>query len=198
MTAPRAALPRAGLGPYAESFIRLNETVLSALGAHLKVFASSNGAVVRVVPGARVGAVPSRSAQTGHVAGGFIVKPHFDWAGMGRVLVETRWATSPELLDLPLVPGSGREVPPWVLAGPVLARIEALVRSLKRGHRAEGTVLSHPRGRIVWPSHVGQSMGTAAGAAARGHTPRDRGLRLTSGGTGARRWAGTGRPTLGS
>lgn len=112
MTAPRAALPRAGLGPYAESFIRLNETVLSALGAHLKVFASSNGAVVRVVPGARVGAVPSRSAQTGHVAGGFIVKPHFDWAGMGRVLVETRWATSPELLDLPLVPGSGREVPP--------------------------------------------------------------------------------------
>jgi len=92
------------------------------------------------------------------VAGGFIVKPRFDWAGMGQVLVETGWAASPEFLDLPLVPGSGREVPPWVLAGPVLARIEALLRSLKRGYREEEAVLRHPRGRILWPRYVSESL----------------------------------------
>ena len=60
-------------------------------------------------------------------------------------------AASPEFLSLPLVPGSGREVPPWVLAGPVLARIEALLRSLRRGYREEEAFLRQPRGRIVYP-----------------------------------------------
>ena len=147
-----------GWGAYAESFVRLNEAALGALDARLEVFASADGAPVRVVPGGRVGAVPLRSAQTGHVAGGFIVKPRFEWAGMGRVLVETGWAASPEFLDLPLVPGSGREIPPWVLAGPVLTRIEALLRSLKRGYRDEEEVLRHPRGRIVWPRYLAESM----------------------------------------
>lgn len=154
--APQSREP--GWGAYAEPFIRLNEPALAALDARLEVVASSQGASVRIVPGGRVGAVPLRSAQTGHVAGGFIVKPRFDWAGMGRVLVETGWAAAPDFLELPLVPGSGREVPPWVLAGPVLTRIEALLRSLKRGYRQEEAVLRHPRGHIVWPRYVSESL----------------------------------------
>ncbi len=58
-----------GWGPYAEPFIRLNQVALAALDARLQVTASSDGASVRIVPGGRVGAVPLRSAQTGHVAG---------------------------------------------------------------------------------------------------------------------------------
>ncbi len=147
-----------GWGPCAEPFIRLNRAALAALDARFEVAAASGGTSVRILPGGRVGAVPLRSAQTGHVAGGVIVKPRFDWAGIGQILVETGWAASPEFLELPLVPGSGREVPPWVLAGPVLARIEALLRSLRRGYRQEEAVLRHPRGRILWPRYLSESL----------------------------------------
>lgn len=147
-----------GWGPFVEPFVRLNQEALASLEARLEVVPSSGGAAVRIAPGGRVGAVPLRSAQTGHVAGGFIVKPRFDWAGMGRVLLETGWAASPEFLSLPLVPGSGREVPPWVLAGPVLARIEALLRSLRRGYREEEAFLRQPRGRILWPRYLNEAL----------------------------------------
>jgi len=147
-----------GWGPFVEPFVRFNQEALATLEARLEVVPSSGGAAVRIAPGGRVGAVPLRSAQTGHVAGGFIVKPRFDWAGMGRVLLETGWAASPEFLSLPLVPGSGREVPPWVLAGPVLARIEALLRSLRRGYREEEAFLRQPRGRIVWPRYLTEGL----------------------------------------
>jgi len=148
----------AGWGPFVQAFVRLNKPALDTLDTAIEVAPSSYGAAIRLAPGGRVGAVPLRSAQTGHVAGGFVVKPRFDWAGMGRVLVETGWAASPEFLDLPFVPGSGREIPPWVLAGPVLARLEALLRALKRGYRVEEAVLRHPRGRILWPRYLAESL----------------------------------------
>jgi hypothetical protein len=67
--------------------------------------------------------VPLRSAQTQSVVGGLVIRPRFESAGVGRVLHETGWAAAPEFLDLSLVPGSGREIPPSVLAGPVISRL---------------------------------------------------------------------------
>src|SRR5262249_51535374 len=119
---------------------------------------SDAGVQLMLCPGGRAGAIPLRSAQTGHVAGGFLVKPRFGWAGVGRVLVSTGWAAAPEILDGPLVPGSGREVPPWILAGPVLRRLTELLRSLRRGYRPEEQVLGKPRGKIVWSRYVSESL----------------------------------------
>jgi len=147
-----------GWGQYAEAFVRLNQASLTALDVQVEMAPGPGGAAIRLVPGGSAGAVPLRSAQTGHVASGFIVKPRFGWAGTGRVLSETGWAASPRFLDLPLVPGSGREIPPWVLAGPVLMRLQALLGSLRRAYREEEAVLQHPRGRILWPRYLNESM----------------------------------------
>ena len=105
-------------------------------------------------PGGRAGAIPSLSAQTGHVASGFLVEPRFGWSGVGRVLVATGWAGAPEILDFPMVPGSGREVPPWVLARPVLHRLAQLLRTSHCGYRIEERVMQKPRGQIVWGRYV--------------------------------------------
>ena len=146
-----------GWGPYAETFLRFNSESLHALDVQPEVSSSSSGMVVRLLPGERAGAIPLRSGLTGQVTGGLIVKPRFEWAGVGQVLNETGWHAAPDFLDLPMVPGSAREVPSWVLAGPVLARLETLLRSLSPGYRQTEEVLLRPRGRVIWTRYLGDS-----------------------------------------
>lgn len=113
---------------------------------------------IRVTPCGKAGAIPLRSAQTGRVVGGLLVSPRFGWSGVGRVLVETGWPALPEFLPLPMVPGSGREVPPWVLAGPVLARLELMLRRMQRGYQQREAVLGSPRGRILCNRYISESL----------------------------------------
>ena len=146
-----------GWGPFADRFLRLNESALQALDIQPEVAAGSQGVILRLHPAGRAGAVPLRSAQSGLVAGGLVVRPRFGWTGVGRVLAETGWHASPQFLDLPLVPGSGREVPPWVLAGPVLTRLAELLGRLRKGYREATEVLRQPRGTILWAEYVSGS-----------------------------------------
>ena len=117
-------------------------------------------ATLFAAPGMRAGAIPLRSAVTGLVTGGVIVKPRFGWPGVGQVLAKTGWGSGPEFLDQPLVPGSGREVPPWVLAGPVLHRLAGLLANLRPGYRERVEVRSHPRGQIQWHSYIATQLPT--------------------------------------
>lgn len=149
-----------GWGPFAESFLRMNEAALSQLEIKTEVGSSDAGIRLRLVPGGRAGAIPLRSAQTGHVVGGLVVEPRFGWTGVGNVLSQTGWAASPEFLEGPLVPGSGREVPPWVLAGPVLARLAELLEALRPGYYLREETLRQPRGRILWPRYITESLTT--------------------------------------
>ncbi|MFZ5825375.1 MAG: 5-methylcytosine restriction system specificity protein McrC [Bacillota bacterium] len=152
-------------GAFGDSFLRFNEAALRALDVQAEPQTGAKGLAIRLTPGGRAGAVPLRSAQTGRVVGGLLVKPRFGWSGVGRVLAETGWPALPEFLALPMVPGSGREVPPWVLAGPVLARLEAMLSRSRRGYREREAVLGSPRGRILWDRYVTESL-------ARGHWER--------------------------
>jgi hypothetical protein len=136
----------------------MNEPALTKLDVRPEIASSEAGVRVRLVPGGRAGAIPLRSAQTGHVTAGLVVEPRFGWAGVGSVLSQTGWAAAPEFLEGPLVPGSGREVPPWVLAGPVLARIAELLDALRRGYHTQEEVLRKPRGRILWGRYINESL----------------------------------------
>jgi hypothetical protein len=138
----------------------MNEASLAKLDVKPEIGSSDAGVRVRLAPGGRAGAIPLRSAQTGHVGGGLVVEPRFGWSGVGSVLSLTGWAASPEFLDGPLVPGSGREVPPWVLAGPVLARLAELLDALRRGYHTREEVLQRPRGRILWDRYITESLAT--------------------------------------
>lgn len=147
-----------GWGPFADSFIKFNREAFRGLDLDIDLAPAASGLSLRLVPGGRVGAIPLRSPHTGRVVGGFVVHPRFGWAGVGRVLAETGWHATPEFLALPLVPGSGREVPPWVLAGPVLTRLEAMIHRLKRGYQETEAVRTRPRGTILWPRYVAESL----------------------------------------
>ena len=146
-------------GGFADAFLKFNCGALAALDVTTETAADSSGFALRLRPGGRAGAVPLRSGQTGNVAGGLVVQPRFGWSGVGRVLAETGWPAFPEFHPLPMVPGSGREVPPWVLAGPVLFRLEALLKQMRRGYQEREEVLSQPRGRILWRRYIDESLG---------------------------------------
>lgn len=143
---------------FAESFIRFNEHALRELDVAPTLVASSPEPAIQLVPGGRAGAVPLRSAQTGTVVAGLVVRPRFGWAGVGTVMSEIGWAASPRFLDLPLVPGSARQVPPWVLAGPVLLRLQALLAAITPGYEIRDEVRQAPRGRVLWPRYINECL----------------------------------------
>lgn len=149
-----------GWGPHLDGFLARNREALAAIGAEPLIVAGREGMRLEIKPGQAAGAIPLRSPVTGHVAGGVIIAPRFGWAGVGRVLAATGWGSGPQFLTQPLVPGSGREVPPWVLAGPVLQRLNDLLAHLKPGYQERTEIRMHPRGQIQWPTYFAKKMAT--------------------------------------
>lgn len=147
-----------GWGRAYESFRRLNQEAFDALGLIAGFESTNRGPVLMVRPGGRAGAIPLRSGTTGRVVAGYVVQPRFGWAGVGSILTETGWSSAPNILEMPLVPGSGREVPPWVLAGPVITRLQALLEQLKRGFEFREDVRQTPRGTIRWSEYLRTSL----------------------------------------
>lgn len=147
-----------GWGTYLDAFLSRNRVALNALHVEPQIVSGRNGIRLELQPGLRAGAIPLRSAVSGQVAGGVVISPRFGWPGVGQVLSATGWGSGPEFLSFPLVPGSGREVPPWVLAGPVLRRIRDLLMHLRPGYIEREEIRSHPRGQIQWPSYLRKQM----------------------------------------
>ena len=147
-----------GWGAYAEPFLRLNREALNDLEVACEFRPDREGTQLRLKPGGSAGAIPLRSPLTGRVASGLVVRPRFGWSGVGRVLSEIGFHSEIKLLEGPLVPGSGREVPPWVLAGPVLARLARLLKALRRGFRLREDTLQRLRGRVLWGRYLQESI----------------------------------------
>lgn len=162
--APATGRRGGGWGAFARSFLRFNRESFEALDLDVEVKTetrpreASAGFAVFLRPGGRTGAVPLHSGQTNKVVGGLVIKPRFGWAGVGRVLAETGWPALPTFHELPAVPGSGREIPPWVLAGPVLKRLGAMLEESRRGYTEREDVLTQPRGRILWQPYMQHSL----------------------------------------
>ena len=147
-----------GWGPHLEGFLARNREGFRALSLEPRITSTRDGTRLELLPGEKAGAIPLRSAATGNIAGGVIVAPRFGWAGVGSVLSKTGWGSGPEFLSQPLVPGSGREVPPWVLAGPVLQRVSEMLRQLRPGYRDHMEIRAHPRGQIQWAVYVSKQL----------------------------------------
>jgi hypothetical protein len=140
-------------------FDRYGEVIYSAAWMVTPRFESTiRGPVLTLLPGGKVGAIPLRSGTTGHVRAGYVVRPRFGWDDVGSILKGTGWHSAPDILHLPLVPGSGREVPPWVLAGPVIARLRALLDQLKRGFDFVEDIPAAPRGTVRWSRYLRTSL----------------------------------------
>ena len=76
------------------------------------------------------------------------------------MLADTGFTVEPGVLDGPLLPGSAQQMPPWVLAGPVLARIERLLKGLARAFVPTTGLTQAPRGTVDWNRYARRSIPT--------------------------------------
>lgn len=134
---------------WVEPFLAANMPHLRRLDLTFEVRADPHLRVV-LRPGTRIGAVPLLNPSTRRVSAGLLIEPRFRWAALGAVFSAIGFTVEPGLGGAPLVPGSAREVPPWMLAGPVIGRIEAFLRHRRRAFVERSEVRASPRGQVEW------------------------------------------------
>jgi hypothetical protein len=142
-------------------FIERNRATVSQIGASIEQQYDGSGVDLVVRTGTTIGAVPLISPTTGRPDYGLVVKPRFDWRGIGPMLAEMGWRIVPATLPLPMLPRSDRKIPPWVLATIVLFRLEAMLNQLERRFEMTESIRTAPRGSVDWPSYVTQQMSRA-------------------------------------
>ena len=142
-----------------EPFLTANRPFLNRLAMTTAIDARGE-LRVRLTPGPRIGAVPLLSPTTHRVVAGLLVAPRFRWSALGAVLGDIGFVLEPSVGGAPMVPGSARSVPTWMLAAPVLRRIEALLRHQKRGFVDREEERCSPRGRVDWSDYATRRLST--------------------------------------
>lgn len=144
---------------WVEPFLAANTPLLNRLA--IKAGIDAHGELrVRLTPASRIGAIPLLCPTTRRVAAGLLVTPRFRWSALGAVLGDIGFAQEPMVGGAPMVPGSARSVPTWLLAAPVLRRIEALLRQQKRGFVEREEARASPRGRVDWSDYATRRLAT--------------------------------------
>jgi hypothetical protein len=134
---------------WVDPFLAANRTALQRLGLTPEVH-SSGGLHMLLRPSGRIGAVPLVAPASRRVAAGVLVSPRFRWSALGEVLSGVGFSVAPTLGGGALVPGSAREVPSWLIAGPVVRRLETLLARRRSTFIPRSENRASPRGRVDW------------------------------------------------
>jgi McrBC 5-methylcytosine restriction system component len=145
----------------ASQFISQNGPRFAQIGVEAGQQYDGNTVDVVLRTSTQVGAVPLLSPVTGRHDFGLVIKPRFDWPGLGPMLAEMGWRIIPKPLPLPLLPRSDRKIPPWVLSTVVLFRIKQLLDQLERRFEIVSAIRPAPRGTVDWARYATQHMGRA-------------------------------------
>jgi hypothetical protein len=132
-----------------DPFLAANEPALQRLDLSPQVH-SAGGLHLELRPSGRIGAVPLVAPATRRVCAGLLVSPRFRWSALGNVMSSVGFSVAPTLGGGALVPGSAREVPPWLIAGPVVRRIESLLAHRHSSFVRRREERRSPRGRVDW------------------------------------------------
>ncbi len=153
--------PESILGRLSKQFINENRGILSSYD--VEAFSSFDGREVTISfkTGTKIGAIPLLSPTSGKVDFGFIIKPRFQWSGIGPMLSYMGWKVIPKPLKLPIIPGTERKIPSWVLSSIILLRIHNLLGKLDRNFQIKEDDLQAPKGHVNWQKYATQRIPNA-------------------------------------
>lgn len=146
--------PQAQAARLAQQFIRQNQGILKDFDVSVNLTYDGNTVDLAFEANTKVGALPLISPTTGRTDYGLVIKPRFDWPGLGPMLAMMGWRVIPAPLKLPLLPRSERKIPPWVLSTIVLFRLKALLDNLNRQFTLTEAELLAPRGQVNWSQYA--------------------------------------------
>lgn len=144
----------------AEQLIRQNHSLFSISGIECNSEFDGRRVSLRIKTGNTIGAIPLVSPITGKSDYGLIIKPRFNWDGIGAMLGKMGWRVAPVPLKLENFKGSERSIPPWVLASMILVRINNLLRGMGRKFEIVTELRNAPRGQVRWEEYALRSMPT--------------------------------------
>jgi hypothetical protein len=157
----RSRDPTSQIARLADQLVKLNQDALRQLDVIVEPHYWSSTIEIDIRAGTRVGAIPLISPTSGRHDYGLIVRPRFDWPGIGPILGATGWRVIPAMLAMPLLPRSERRVPPWVLSTIVLFRLKGLLDQLERRFEITSEERSSPRGTIDWGRYLHRQISRA-------------------------------------
>lgn len=124
--------PSSQIARLADQLVDLNQDTLRQLDLIVEPHYRNSTIELDIHAGTRIGAIPLISPTSGRHDYGLVVRPRFDWPGIGPILGATGWRVIPAPLSMPLLPRSERRVPPWVLSTIVVFRLKRLLDQLDR------------------------------------------------------------------
>jgi McrBC 5-methylcytosine restriction system component len=145
----------------AAQFIAQNRVMLNGLGVVAESAFDGTSVDLVVRTNTHIGAIPLLSPTTGRPDYGLVVRPRFEWSGIGPILAATGWRVLPSVLRLPLLPRSERKIPPWVLSTVILFRIRALLDNLERRFEVVSEERPAPRGAVDWTAYARRQISRA-------------------------------------
>jgi hypothetical protein len=153
--------PASQIARLADQFVELNRNAFRELDLSVEPHYRNSNIDLDVRAGTRIGAIPLISPTSGRYDYGLVIRPRFDWPGIGPILGASGWRVIPAPLAMPSLPRSERRVPPWVLSTIVLFRLKLLIDQLQRRFEITHEVRSSPRGRIDWTQYLHRQISRA-------------------------------------
>ena len=141
-----------------DRLIRRNALTLSSARVECAPEFRNDDVLLRFQAGNTIGAIPLISPTTGKVDYGIIIKPRFQWDGIGAMLSQMGWRVAPMPLKLENFRGSERSIPPWLLSSIILLRIRNLLKALGRKFEIVSDNLNAPRGEVHWNDYASRSL----------------------------------------
>ncbi|HPQ28456.1 MAG TPA: hypothetical protein PLQ82_08240 [Desulfobacteraceae bacterium] len=142
----KARNPEVQIARLASQFIRDNRGILKDYGVSVETKYDGQNVSLSFTSTNCIGALPLLSPTSGRTDYGLIIKPRFDWSGLGPMLSIMGWKIVPTPLRLPMVPGTERKIPPWVLSSITLHRIQLMLENVNRTFGFTEADLSAPKG----------------------------------------------------
>ncbi len=142
-------------------FVASNRSRFDQLSVRAELVHSGTEPRVHLRSSHAVGSVGLVSPTTGRDDLGLVIRPRFSWPSLGSVLSDCGMRVLPQLLPLPQLPYSEREVPRWVLSSVVLARVEALIRTVRPQFRMTESEVPFPKGTVNWERWAVSRLGAA-------------------------------------
>lgn len=142
----------------AHHFIQQNGETLAQFGIGAQVDFDGHRVFIVFQAGSQIGAFPLISPISGKAEVTLVVRPRFGWSGLGRSLGVSGFKVVPQILSLPLLPKTEREIPDWVLSATILPRLRAMLDQLARRFEIVETVRAAPHGQVNWESYVSEKL----------------------------------------
>ncbi len=135
-------------------FREQNKPIFDRFGVDAHVEFTGQDVRIKLASSDVIGAFPLRSPTTGEYDYGMVIRPRFEWSGLGPMLGTMGWKIIPELQNLPVLPSSARHIPRWVMSSVVLSRIDDLLECIERRFELREDDLKAPRGRVDWTRYA--------------------------------------------